>query len=362
MVDSNFQVIEKFIEAGLDEKQAKLIIDLATQPPSKASEIGKRVGISRMDAYNSLRKLQEQGLIKATLDKPIRFFGMKIEEVFEQIIRIKEMDLRRIQQNLENLSSNLEIPIMSVDQSTDEDSFSVLKDRHTIMATIESVVSEAESHVWLLLGRWGILHLLRSGAKNSVEDAISRGVDVKIVASVDKRTIRFFDGLDKKKVTPPEEVYERIKNENKLIGKARSINSNLVFFKEKFIQPLDNAIITGVYGSQRILNGKPRWPHYGLDFAGDLGTPIKAMADGIVTLAEKDLYYTGATLIFDHGHGISTLYMHMDKIFVEKDDIVKQGDIIGTVGSSGRSTGPHLDIRLNWFNVRLDPATVLEMN
>ena len=93
-----------------------------------------------------------------------------------------------------------------------------------------------------------------------------------------------------------------------------------------------------------------------------IGTPIKAMADGIVTLAKKDLYYTGATLIFDHGHGISTLYMHMDKIFVEKDDIVKQGDIIGTVGSSGRSTGPHLDIRLNWFNVKLDPATVLEMN
>ena len=185
-----------------------------------------------------------------------------------------------------------------------------------------------------------------------------------IIKKVQKRiyNIQRIDGLEEKKVTPPEEVYERIKDENKLIAEAREINSDLDFFKDKFILPLENAIITGVYGSQRILNGKPRWPHYGIDFAGDLGTPIKAMADGIVTLAEKDLYYTGATLIFDHGHGISTLYMHLDEIFVEKDDIVKQGDIIGTVGSSGRSTGPHLDVRLNWFGTRLDPATVLNIN
>ena len=185
----------------------------------------------------------------------------------------------------------------------------------------------------------------------------------KIVKKVKKRkyNIQRIDGLEPKKVTPPEEVYERIKNENKLIVAAREINSDLDFFKNKFILPLDNAIITGVYGSQRILNGKPRWPHYGIDFAGDLGTPIKAMANGVVTLAEKDLYFTGATLIFDHGHGISTLYMHLDEIFVEKGDIVKQGDIIGTVGSSGRSTGPHLDVRLNWFGTRLDPATVLNI-
>ena len=185
-----------------------------------------------------------------------------------------------------------------------------------------------------------------------------------IIKKVQKRiyNIQRIDGLEEKKVTPPEEVYERIKDENKLIAEAREINSDLDFFKDKFILPLENAIITGVYGSQSILNGKPRWPHYGIDFAGDLGTPIKAMADGIVTLVEKDLYYTGATLIFDHGHGISTLYMHLDEIFVEKDDIVKQGDIIGTVGSSGRSTGPHLDVRLNWFGTRLDPATVLGIN
>ena len=85
------------------------------------------------------------------------------------------------------------------------------------------------------------------------------------------------------------------------------------------------------------------------------------MTDGVVTMAEQDLYFTGATLIFDHGHGISTLYMHLDKIFVELGDIVKQGEIIGTVGSSGRSTGPHLDVRLNWFGTRLDPATVLNI-
>jgi len=185
----------------------------------------------------------------------------------------------------------------------------------------------------------------------------------KIIKKVQKRkyNIQRIDGLEKKKVTPPEEVYERIKNENKLIAKAREVNSDLDFFKDKFILPLENAIITGIYGSQRILNGKPRWPHYGIDFAADLGTPIKAMADGIVTLAENDLYFTGATLIFDHGHGISTLYMHLNEIFVEKGDIVKQGDVIGTVGSSGRSTGPHLDVRLNWFGTRLDPATVLDI-
>ena len=187
--------------------------------------------------------------------------------------------------------------------------------------------------------------------------------DTKIIKKVQKRKykIQKIDGLAKKKVTPPEEFYARIKKENKLIVDAREIHSDLSFFKDKFILPVEDAIITGVYGSQRILNGIPKWPHYGLDFAQKKGTPIKAMNNGIVTLAEKDLFYTGATLIFDHGHGISTLYMHMDKIFVNKGDHVKKGDIVGTVGSSGRSTGPHLDIRLNWFGTRLDPATILNI-
>ena len=188
------------------------------------------------------------------------------------------------------------------------------------------------------------------------------GIKQKIVKKVQKRkyNIQRIDGLEEKKVTPPEEVYERINKENKLIAKARAINSDLDFFRNKFIIPVDDAIITGVYGSQRILNGKPKWPHYGLDFAQKEGTAVKAMLNGTVTLAEPDLYYTGGTLIFDHGHGISTLYMHMQKILVDKEQKVKQGDIIGTVGSTGRATGPHLDIRLNWFDTRLDPATALD--
>jgi len=196
--------------------------------------------------------------------------------------------------------------------------------------------------------------------KNDVVITIN---EKKIVKKVFKREykIQRIDGLEEKKVTPPEEVYERIKRENKWIGEVRAINSDLTFFKNKFAIPVENAIITGVYGSQRILNGKPKWPHYGLDFAADEGTKIKAMLDGTVTLAEPDLFYTGGTLIFDHGHGISTLYMHMEKILVNKGQKIKQGDIIGTVGSTGRATGAHLDVRLNWFQIRLDPATVLDI-
>ena len=187
------------------------------------------------------------------------------------------------------------------------------------------------------------------------------GIKEKIIKRVQKRkyNIQRIDGLDEKKVTPPEEVYARIKKENKWIAEARAVDTDLTYFKNKFIIPVDDAIITGVYGSQRILNGKPKWPHYGLDFAQKEGTKIKAMLDGTVTLAEPDLYYSGGTLIFDHGHGISTLYMHMQEILVKKGQKVKQGDIIGTVGSTGRATGAHLDVRLNWFDVRLDPASAL---
>ena len=182
----------------------------------------------------------------------------------------------------------------------------------------------------------------------------------KIIKKVMKRkyNIQRIDGLDEKKVTPPEEVYKRIKAENNKIGEARAINSDLNYFKNKFIMPVEG-IISGVYGSQRILNGKPRWPHYGIDIAANQGTQIKSSGSGVVTMAEDDLYYTGGTIIMDHGHGISTIYSHLESVIVSVGDKINQGDIIGTVGSTGRSTGPHLDFRINWFQTRLDPMSVL---
>ena len=189
---------------------------------------------------------------------------------------------------------------------------------------------------------------------------ILNGKKEKIIKKVLKRkyNIQRIDGLEESKVTPPESVYKRIKEENNKIGKARSINSDLPFFKNQFIMPV-KGIISGVYGSQRILNGKPRWPHYGIDIAAKKGTMIKSSGSGIVTMAEDDLYYTGGTIIMDHGHGISTIYSHLETVLVSVNDKINKGDIIGTVGSTGRSTGPHLDFRVNWFQTRLDPMSVI---
>ena len=189
---------------------------------------------------------------------------------------------------------------------------------------------------------------------------ISNVKSEKIIKKVLKRkyNIQRIDGLEESKVTPPESVYKRIKEENNKIGEARAINSDLPFFKNQFIMPVEG-IISGVYGSQRILNGKPKWPHYGIDIAAKKGTKIKSSATGVVTMAEADLYYTGGTIIMDHGHGISTIYSHLETLNVKVGDEVIQGDIIGTVGSTGRSTGPHLDFRVNWFQTRLDPMSVL---
>ena len=167
------------------------------------------------------------------------------------------------------------------------------------------------------------------------------------------------NGLEKKMVTPPKSFWDRIKRENKVIKEVRSLDSNVDFIFQKFDWPT-KGIISGVFGSQRILNGKPKRPHYGIDIAAPEGTDILAPTEAIVRMAEKDLYYTGGTVMLDHGHGVTSVYSHLSSINVNVGDKINKDQKIGEVGSTGRSTGPHLDWRINWFSERLDPALFIK--
>jgi murein DD-endopeptidase MepM/ murein hydrolase activator NlpD len=144
-----------------------------------------------------------------------------------------------------------------------------------------------------------------------------------------------------------------------LIKKARARDDARADFLTGFKWPASGCI-TGVYGSQRFLNGKPGRPHYGLDIAAPTGTPVLAPADGVVTLAHPNMFYSGVTLIVDHGHGLSSAFLHLNRILVKEGMRVRQGEPIAEVGATGRVNGAHLDWRINLFGRRLDPQLVLE--
>ncbi len=169
--------------------------------------------------------------------------------------------------------------------------------------------------------------------------------------------IERIDGLPPNMVSPSADELARIQREAARIAEARRRDSPNPWFAAGFVWPLEGRV-TGVYGSQRILNGEPRRPHYGVDIAAPEGTPVVAPAAGVVALAEADLFFTGGTVILDHGHGVSSAFSHLASVDVAPGQAVGQGDRIGTVGMSGRATGPHLDWRVNWFAERLDPALI----
>jgi murein DD-endopeptidase MepM/ murein hydrolase activator NlpD len=170
--------------------------------------------------------------------------------------------------------------------------------------------------------------------------------------------IQRIEGVASKHVTPPASVTERIRAEAEQVYLARQTVGDNPDFLQSFQWPLKGPI-TGVYGSQRFYNGEPRSPHYGVDIAAPTGTPVKAPAAGIVTLAHDDMYYSGGTLIVDHGYGLSSTFIHLHKIHVKPGQRVEQGDLIAEVGASGRATGPHLDWRMNWFDARVDPQLLM---
>ncbi|WP_419903739.1 M23 family metallopeptidase [Kiloniella sp.] len=170
--------------------------------------------------------------------------------------------------------------------------------------------------------------------------------------------IQKIEGVAKKYVSPPKEVSDRISRDAVLVADARTSNFDKPMYAKGFVWPAHGRI-SGVYGSQRVFNGVPKRPHFGVDVAAPIGTPITAPAEGIVTLAHPDLYYSGGTVIIDHGHGLSSTFLHMKSVTVKVGDVLAQGDQLGTLGATGRVTGPHLDWRMNWFKERVDPQTLV---
>jgi len=182
-----------------------------------------------------------------------------------------------------------------------------------------------------------------------------RRLSLKIAPSI--YNIQRVDGLPPQTVTPTDpNIVARIKKESAMKAAAFGSRSTGDGFFAGFAQPLSSFRISGAFGNQRILNGIPKSPHYGLDMAAPIGTPILSPADGFVSLAGPDFFYEGGLSFIDHGQGLIAMYLHQDKLFIKTGDYVKKGQIIGHVGKKGRATGPHLCWRLKWNGRYLDPS------
>lgn len=170
--------------------------------------------------------------------------------------------------------------------------------------------------------------------------------------------------LPSKFVTPPKRFLKQIKDETAKMKKARAKMAGVktAYFKEGFTLPIDSVRITGDFGGQRILNGKKRKEHNGIDFGGNEGDSVYAITDGIVRLAGEKFYYNGNFVLLDHGQGLSSVYLHLSKLHVKNNQVVKKGELIGEVGATGRSTGPHLHLGIQWYKKRIDPANILNLN
>lgn len=171
--------------------------------------------------------------------------------------------------------------------------------------------------------------------------------------------VQRIDGLPKSKVSPykPEDL-ARIRKDVADAKKARARDDDRQDFLGGFAWPVLGPI-TGVYGSQRVLNGEPRRPHFGVDVAAPVGTLVRAPAAGLVTLAVPDMFFSGGTLIIDHGHKLTSSFLHLNKLLVREGDYVRQGDVIAEVGATGRVTGAHLDWRMNLRDRRIDPQLLV---
>lgn len=186
-------------------------------------------------------------------------------------------------------------------------------------------------------------HVLKAGTETRELKIAPRDYDIQRVT-----------GIAQQIMSPSAEDLKRIQREQALVSAARERDDARTDFRAGFAWPITGRI-SGVYGSQRFYNGEPSRPHYGVDVAAPVGAEVRAPAPGVVTLAEPDLFYSGGTVIIDHGHALSSSFLHLSKVLVEPGQRVEQGDLIARVGATGRATGPHLDWRMNWHDARVDP-------
>jgi len=202
----------------------------------------------------------------------------------------------------------------------------------------------------------------RDGDSANLKVILPSGEQSLMSLPVDKRNYRIerVDGLPPAKVTAPKnpELQKRIRKESAEIRQARKLMDDREDYLKGFIWPVKGRI-SGRYGSQRILNGTPKTPHYGVDVAVLKGTKVVAPADGVIIYANSDMYYSGGTLVIDHGHGLSSAFLHLSELLVPEGTRVKQGQVVAKVGATGRATGPHLDWRMNWGKVRVDPQLLV---
>lgn len=217
----------------------------------------------------------------------------------------------------------------------------------------ETVRVSAEGHFLVAAGRDRPNDIL-------VKASLPTGGTTTVTVRVKARTydIQRIDGLPPSQVTPPQDTLDRIRQEAAQAAQARKLNDVRTDFLGGFVWPALGPI-SGVYGSQRVLNGQPRRPHFGVDVAAPTGTAVVAPAAGVVTLAHADMYYSGGTLILDHGHGLSSTFLHLSKLEVKEGDRISQGQLIARIGATGRVTGAHLDWRMNLFRIRIDPQLLV---
>jgi len=200
----------------------------------------------------------------------------------------------------------------------------------------------------------GIPYNAASFTEIKVESPKGEVGSTSLLVTARRYEVEKIDNLPPAQVTPDAKTLKRISAERVELEHALTARTATPLFDHPFRWPVAG-IVTGVYGSTRVLNGEPRSPHLGVDVTAAEGTPIVASTEGVVALV-ADYFFTGNTVVIDHGYGLTSLYAHLSRVDVKPGDPVAPGQVIGLMGTTGRATGPNLHWGVDLYGVALDPA------